>query len=130
MSYPSLLLSGSSYSRHCPHRPTWRRVLLFAMLSGGLNFTLPAATNTPPAAGLVGPIFNQDSTDFFFERSRDEMSGELVDAYIDQLAQDGVRTFVSCVNAMRTNYASRVWESDWTGYDEAGPDNQPILRFL
>ena len=84
------------------------------------------------AAGgpMAGPVFNQDNTNFFFDHSADEMSGELVDAYIDQLADSGVRTFVSCVNAMRANYASRVWETDWQGYDPRGPDDQPILRHL
>ena len=130
MCYPPLLLNSSSSRRNLLHRLAWLRVFIFTALGGALNFAFAEPTNTVPVPGLVGPIFNQDSSDFFFERSREEMSGELVDAYIDQLAQDGVRTFVSCVNAMRTNYASRVWEPDWTGYDEAGPDNQPILRFL
>jgi len=79
---------------------------------------------------MEGPVFNQDNTNFFFDHTADEMSGALVDAYIDQLADSGVRTFVSCVNAMRTNYVSHVWEADWQGYDPKGPDDQPILRHL
>jgi hypothetical protein len=58
------------------------------------------------------------------------MSGELIDRYIDLLAYAGIGTFVSCVNAQRANYASRVWETDWEGYDPAGPDDQPMLRGL
>lgn len=79
---------------------------------------------------LKGPIFNQDSTEFFFVRTADQMSGETVDAYIDQLAAAGVGTFLSNVNAMRANYASKVWEPDWHGYDPAGPDDQAVLRCL
>jgi hypothetical protein len=79
---------------------------------------------------MEGPVFNQDNTNFFFDHSAREMSGAAVDAYIDQLAESGVRTFVSCVNAMRANYASRVWETDWQGYDPRGPDSQPILSHL
>ena len=39
---------------------------------------------------IAGPIFNQDSTEFFFVRTADQMSGETVDAYIDDLARFGV----------------------------------------
>lgn len=79
---------------------------------------------------IVGPIFNQDSTEFFFVRTADQMSGETVDAYIDELARAGVGAFFSDVNAMRANYASKVWETDWHGYDPKGPDDQPVLRHL
>lgn len=79
---------------------------------------------------IQGPIFNQDSTDFFFVRSAAQMSGEAVDAYIDDLQRAGIGTFISCVNAMRANYASQVWETDWHSYEPAGPDDQPVLRCL
>jgi len=79
---------------------------------------------------IKGPIFNQDSTEFFFVRTADQMSGETVDAYIDDLARFGIGSFFSDVNAMRANYASKVWETDWHGYDPAGPDDQPVLRYL
>lgn len=79
---------------------------------------------------VAGPIFNQDSTEFFFSHPAAEMSAQTVDDYIDLLARAGVKTFVSNVNAMRANYASKVWETDWHGYDPEGPDDQPVLRFL
>jgi hypothetical protein len=91
----------------------------------------PAPAGPHPAdAAMLGPVFNQDTTQFFFERSASEISARQVDDYIDQLADSGVRTFVSNVNAMRANYPSRVWETDWTGYDPKGPDDQPILCHL
>ncbi|QYM78151.1 hypothetical protein K0B96_12635 [Horticoccus luteus] len=90
----------------------------------------PAADISSPVPRVKGPIFNQDSTQFFFDYTATEMSGALVDAYIDQLADAGIRTFVSCVNAQRANYPSKVWEHDWDRYDPAGPNDQPVLRYL
>jgi len=79
---------------------------------------------------VKGPIFNQDSTEFFYVHSADEMSGELVDAWVDSLSAAGIGTLMSNTNAMRANYASKVWETDWHGYDPAGPDDQPVLKYL
>lgn len=105
-----------------------RRLVLGAILA--TTATIPAAGSPPAVPRVAGPVCNQDSTQFFFDYRAAEMSGELVDAYIDQLADAGIRTFVSCVNAQRTNYPSKVWEHDWDGYDSAGPDDQPVLRYL
>lgn len=77
---------------------------------------------------INGPIYNQDSSEFFFTHSAEQVSGEAVDAYIDRLAVAGVGTFASCGNAQRANYASEVWERDWHGYDPEGPDDQPVLK--
>lgn len=77
---------------------------------------------------IAGPIFNQDSTEFFYTHAADIVSAEAVDAYIDRLKQAGVKTFVSCGNAQRTNYASEVWERDWHGYDPEGAGDQPVLK--
>jgi len=82
----------------------------------------------PEVKTLSGPIFNQDGTEFFFVNRPEDMSGALVDSYIDQLAHAGIGTFISCVNAQRTNYPSDVWQRDWDGYDPHGPDDQPALR--
>lgn len=58
------------------------------------------------------------------------MSAQEVHDYIDRLARAGVGTFVSCGNAMKANFATQVWECEWSGYDPAGPDDQPVLRHL
>jgi hypothetical protein len=79
---------------------------------------------------LRGPLFNQDSTEFFYTHTADQMSAESIDAWVDSLADAGVGTLFSNTNAMRANYASKVWETDWHGYDPAGPDDQPVLRYL
>jgi hypothetical protein len=111
-----------------------RRVASWSVALPGAFLFLACATALA-GTGLVrwvprGPIFNQDDTEFYFDRSAAEMSGAAVDAYVDAMSQCGVGTFVSCVNAQRANYASRVWETDWTGYDPSGPDTQPIFRHL
>jgi hypothetical protein len=96
----------------------------------GLTALLGAAEARRETRPIAGPVFNLDSTQFFFENPPATMSGEIVDAYLDMLADAGIRTLVSCVNAQKANYASRVWEPDWAGYDPAGPDDQPVLRYL
>ena len=78
-----------------------------------------------PSAALRAPFFNQDSTEFFYTRQPGQVTGEAVDAWVDLLAEAGVGTLVSNVGAMRANYASKVWEPDWFGYDPQGPDDQP-----
>lgn len=79
---------------------------------------------------MRGPLYNQDSTEFFYTHAPEQICGEAVDAWVDRLAQAGVGTLLSNVNAMRTNYASEVWEPDWFGYDPNGPNDQPVLRYL
>lgn len=75
-----------------------------------------------------GPVFNQDYTEYFFTTDAAVVGGESIDTYIDLLANAGVRTFVSNINAQKVNYASRVWQNDWEGYDPQGPDTQPFLK--
>lgn len=79
---------------------------------------------------IVGPIFDQDSTEFFFARPPSEMNVKSIHDYIDRLARVCIGTFVSNCNAMKANFANTVWETDWDGYDPAGPDDQPVLRYL
>jgi len=82
----------------------------------------------PKLAAMKGPIFNQDSTEFFFVNSAARMGPGLINEYVDTLAAVGVKTFVSCGNGQRTNYPSDVWQWDWEGYDPNGPDTQPMLK--
>lgn len=108
------------------------RLVRAALLGAGVSLasSVFAAEVRRTVRPVVGPVYNLDSTQFFFENGPATMSGETVDAYLDLLADAGVRTFISCVNAQKTNYASAVWEPDWAGYDPAGPDDQPVLRHL
>jgi hypothetical protein len=79
---------------------------------------------------LQGLIYNQDSTDFFFQHEiKDGVDGgALLDAYLDLIADAGVKTFMCNPNARETNYRSDVWESFWQGYEPIGPDDQPFLK--
>src|SRR5262249_33064573 len=89
---------------------------------------LPARRAQKPS--LRGPILNHDSTAFFCAYSAHQMSGELVDNWVESLAAAGVGVMMTNINAMRANYASKVWEPDWQGYDPKGPDDQPVLKHL
>ena len=43
---------------------------------------------------MKGPIFNQDSTEFFYVRDAREISGEAVDDWVDNFARIGIGTVV------------------------------------
>lgn len=114
------------------------RFLLSARNCGALLLVLAVFCSTTNGGGAVpggrpevaGPILNLDSTQFFFEHTAEQMSGETVDAYVDLLADAGIRTFITCVNAQKANYESEVWEPDWSGYDPRAGDDQPVLRHI
>ena len=74
-----------------------------------------------------GVIFNQDCTEFFVVNRPEAMSGELVDSFVDSLAAAGVAALFSNPSGQRVNYASKVREPYWLGYDPAGPDDQPFF---
>src|SRR5262245_1345235 len=117
-----------------------RRKFLQTSISGvGAGMTLSSALIAPGKAATIrpsqkptlrGPILNHDSTAFFVAHSADQMSGTLVDEWVDSLAAAGVGALMSNVNAMRANYASKVWEPDWFGYEPAAGDEQPVLKYL
>jgi hypothetical protein len=90
----------------------------------------PGGTNRAARSFLKGPILNHDSTAFFVAYSADQMNGALVDGWVDSLTEAGVGVMMSNINAMRANYASKVWEPDWQGYDPAAGDDQPVLKHL
>lgn len=79
---------------------------------------------------MRGLMYNQDSTDFFFNHVIKEGvdGGALLDAYLDLIADAGVKTFMCNTNARETDYRSDAWQSYWEGYDPNGPDGQPFLK--
>jgi len=83
--------------------------------------------STRSSISIEGPLFNQDGTEFFYVNKVGEMGADLINRYIDQLAEAGIGTFVSCGNGQRTNYPSKVWQTEWDGYIPGGPDDQPML---
>lgn len=71
---------------------------------------------------------NEDCTEFFWKREIPEgKAGEIIDQYIDVMADAGVTVFLLNTNSRRTNYRSQAWETFWDGYDPTGPDDQPFL---
>ncbi len=83
-----------------------------------------AAPHTP----LTGLLHNEDCTNFFacqdFPAGK---AGEVVDRYVDVLADSGVNVLMCNTSSRRTNYRSKVWEAFWDGYDPNGSDDQPFL---
>ncbi len=87
-----------------------------------------AAAQPPVARG--GLCFNEDSSHFFSSRAGRRLTADDVDAWVDQYSGTQVRELILNVNAMRTSFASKVWDPIWRGYDPEGPDGQPLLESL
>ncbi|MDD4017495.1 MAG: hypothetical protein PHV28_06070 [Kiritimatiellae bacterium] len=115
-----------------------RRKVLKLGAAGTIVFSLPSfaagkgeaktGEGTARHAKLTGLLHNEDCTNFFYYQDfPDGKAGEIVDRYVDVLVGAGVSVLMCNVNARRTNYRSKVWESFWDGYDPAGPDEQPFL---
>jgi len=94
---------------------------------GEAEVTADAVPHTP----LTGLLHNEDCTNFFvcqdFPAGK---TGEVVDRYVDVLADSGVSVLMCNTSSRRTNYRSKVWEAFWDGYDPNGPDDQPFLMPL
>lgn len=119
-------------------RSVSRRTALKIGAAGTLGFSLPsfvvgkvdstADSGMARHAKLKGLLHNEDCTNFFYYQDfPDGKAGEIVDRYVDVLADAGVSVLICNTNARRVNYRSKVWESFWDGYDPAGSDDQPLL---
>ncbi len=97
------------------------RILLLGLI---LWITVDTAFAAPPDRQLY---YNQDSTQFFTSEIAVGQAGEMIDRYVDGIADAGVTVFFCNTNARRTNYRSGVWDAFWDGYDPSGPDDQPFL---
>lgn len=101
-------------------------------LAGGLA-SAPGAgtaqTSRPLRKGatMTGVIFNQDCTQTYYQTPPEEMRPEVFDKLVDGLAAAGITAFLVNTQSQRTNYASKVWETFWDGFDPDGPDDQPFL---
>lgn len=78
----------------------------------------------PPGPSLW---VNEDDSHFFMTRAGKEPTVDLLNAWVDQYAMTQVGALMLNPNAMRTSYASRVWDPIWKGYDPDGPDDQPLF---
>lgn len=83
-----------------------------------------------PGVAAGGLSFNEDSSHFFTSRNGKRLTLADVDGWVEQYAGTQVRELMLNVNAMRTSYASKVWDPIWRGYDPNGPDDQPLMASL
>ena len=111
-----------------------RRAVLKLGTAGLAAFALPSPaagkeeTGVARPAKLKGLLHNEDCTNFFvYQDFPAGKAGEVVDRYVDVLADAGVSVLLCNTNSRRTNYRSKVWEAFWDGYDPAGSDDQPFL---
>lgn len=103
----------------------WLSVLLVVWSIGAPAGSLPVVADE--GAKLTGLLHNEDCTDFFYNAEIPAgKAGEVVDRYVDVLADAGVSVLMFNTNARRTNYRSDVWEAFWDGYEPQGPDDQPF----
>lgn len=103
------------------------------MLVTGLFVTFLAASNEAVCQTtdqkIRGLLHNEDSTDFFAHRVIPAgKSAEILDRYIDVLANAKISALFCNVNSRRANYRSKAWASYWDGYDPDGGNDQPFFQ--
>ncbi len=79
---------------------------------------------------MPGIALNEDNSHFFATRAGQRLDVETVASWVDQYAGTQVRELLLCPNAMRTSYASAVWNPIWHGYDPRGAEDQPLFASL
>ena len=74
-------------------------------------------------------IYNQDDSVLFFETSyaKERMTPQHVDRMVDEVADGGADVFLTCVNAQKVNYPSKVWERYWDD-EEANKAHTELIR--
>lgn len=101
-----------------------RRDFLAAAAAGAV---VPLTSAAGPPSSNTGLSLNEDNSHYFFTRAGQSLDADRVSSFVDQYAGTQVREFLLSANAMRTSYASEVWDPIWRGYDPTGPDDQPLL---
>ena len=108
------------------HRKFMRHRMWQALCLALSTFLCSAVT--VEAQPIKGPLHNEDCTNFFWTHGVPEgTAGEVIDQYVDVMADAGVKVFLCNTNGRKTIYQSDAWESYWDGYDPDGPDDQPFL---
>lgn len=72
-------------------------------------------------------VLNEDCSHYFFSRAGQDLNEEIVESWVDQYAETQVKYLMLNPNAMRTSYASDVWDPIWKGYDPDECDDQPFF---
>jgi hypothetical protein len=107
----------------------YRSMAFVAVLAVTIG-SLPVAAQDETAR-LAGLLHNEDCTDFFYHANIPAgKAGEVVDRYVDVIADTGVTVLLCNTNARRTNYRSDVWEAFWDGYDPDAAENHPFLAAI
>jgi len=79
---------------------------------------------------MPGIALNEDDGHFFGTHAGQTLDAAKVTSWVDGYAQGQVKELMFCPNAMRTAYASKVWDPTWLNYDPDGPDDQPLFKSL
>ncbi|MBO9605530.1 MAG: hypothetical protein J7639_06250 [Paenibacillaceae bacterium] len=79
---------------------------------------------------MGGISLNEDCSHYFFSRYGQRIGEKELRNWVDQYADTQVKELLLNPNAMRTSYASRVWEPIWQGYDPNGGLRQPLFAGL
>jgi hypothetical protein len=104
----------------------YQRIVFVTVIAATVSGLSVAAENDD--AKLAGLLHNEDCTDFFYNAVIPTgKAGEVIDCYVDVIADAGVTVLLCNVNARRTNYRSDVWEAFWDGYDSEKGETDPFL---
>jgi len=79
---------------------------------------------------VAGICFNEDQNHFYYSRRNMEVGPEEAEALLRQYGGTQINDFLINVNAMKTGYASSVWEPFWHGYDPEAGEEQPLFRSI
>ncbi len=77
---------------------------------------------------MAGLMLNEDNSHFFSSREPEDLTVAGLERLVDHYAGPQVRDLLFCPNAMRTSYASAVWEPICKGYDPGAGKDQPFFR--
>jgi hypothetical protein len=104
-----------------------RRSALLAAGAGSAALAQKRILRRTDQSSPGGLCLNEDNSHYFYTRAGQKLDEAAVDSWVDQYAGAQIRELMLCPNAMRTSYASSVWDPIWRGYDPNGPDDQPLL---
>jgi len=108
-----------------------KQILMMSFVVAGLGVipvTVFAQSENQKVRGL---LHNEDSTDFFAHRVIPAgKSSEMLNSYIDVLADAQISVLFCNINARRTNYRSDVWAPFWDGYEADGGSDQSFLKSI
>ncbi len=79
---------------------------------------------------MSGIALNEDCSHYFGTNAGKKLDAVKVASWVNGYAQGQVKEMIFNPSAMRTSYASKVWDPFWRDYDPNGPDDQPLFKSL